>query len=116
MPINLEKRNCALYGSLKQICRSKAVKAIIKRYELQQDGMKTWNDFLKCYGNKGSADVKMLHYEVMLNQTYFSKYPGGLEQYILDYGEAFTELAAIRETYTNAQKKWKILPSDHLLM
>ena len=47
----------------------------------------------------GSADVKTLHYEAMLNQTYSSKYPGGLEQYALDYEEAFTELEAIRETY-----------------
>ena len=29
-PISLEKQNCALYGSLKQICQSKAVQAIIK--------------------------------------------------------------------------------------
>ena len=84
MPISLEKQNCALYSSLKQICWSKVAKVIIKWYELQQDGMKTWNNFLKCYDNMGSADVKMLHYEMMLNQTYSSKYPGELEQYALD--------------------------------
>ena len=94
-----------MYGSLKLICRSKAAKAIIKCYELQCNSMHTWNDFLKRYDNMGSADVKTLHYEAMLNQTYSSKYVGGLEQYALDYEEAFTELEAIGETYTDAQKK-----------
>ena len=28
--VTLEKQNCALYGSLKQICQSKAAQAIIK--------------------------------------------------------------------------------------
>ena len=71
--------------------------------------MKTWHDFLKHYDNMGSVDVKMLHYEVMLNKTYNSKYPGGLEQYALDYEEAFTKLESIDEIYTDAQKKRKIL-------
>ena len=109
MPINLENQNCALYGSLKQICHSKAAKAIIKHYELQHNGMQTWNDFLKRYDNMGSANVKMLHYEAMLNQTYSPKYPKGLAQYALDYEEAFMELKAIGETYTDAEKKQKIL-------
>ena len=34
-PVIPEKQNCALYGSLKQICRSKAAQAIMKRHELQ---------------------------------------------------------------------------------
>ena len=67
MPVNLEKQNCTLCSSLKQICQSKVAKAIIKWYQLQQDGMKTWNDFFKCYDNIGSADVKTLYYEAMLN-------------------------------------------------
>ena len=46
--------------------------------------MKTWHDFLKCYDNMGSADIKMLHYEAMLTKNYSSQYPGGLEQYALD--------------------------------
>ena len=57
----------------------------------------------------GSMDVKMLHYEAMLNKNYSSKYPGGLEQYALDYEEAFTELESIGECYTDAQKKCRIL-------
>ena len=104
-PVILEKQNCALYGSLKQICWSKAAQVIIKRHESQCDGIKTWHDFLKCYDNMGSADVKTLHYEAMLNKTYSTKYPGGLEQYALDYEEAFTELESIGERYTDAQKK-----------
>ena len=108
-PVILEKQNCVLYGSLKQICRSKAAQAIIKRHESQRDGMKTWHDFLRRYDNMGSADVKTLHYEAMLNKNYSSKYPGGLEQYALDYEEAFTELESIGEHYTDAQKKRRIL-------
>ena len=69
--------------------------------------MKTWHDFLKRYDNMGSADVKTL--EEMLNKNYSSKYPGGLEQYALDYEEAFTELESIGEHYTDAQKKQRIL-------
>ena len=57
----------------------------------------------------GSADIKLLHYEAMLNKNYNSKYPGGLEQYALDCEEPFTELESIGETYTNAQKKRRIL-------
>ena len=57
----------------------------------------------------GSADVKALHYEVMLTKNYTYKYPGGLEQYALDYEEAFTKLESIGEIYTNAQQKRKIL-------
>ena len=53
----------------------------------------------------GSTDIKMLHYEAMLTKNYSSKYPGGLEQYALDYEEAFTELGSIGENYTDAQKK-----------
>ena len=104
-PVILEKQNCALYGSLKQICQSKAAQVIIKRHESQYNGMKTWHDFLKCYNNMGSADIKTLHYEAMLTKNYSSKYPGGLEQYALDYEEAFTELESIGEHYTDAQKK-----------
>ena len=57
----------------------------------------------------GSADVKTLHYEAMLNKNYSSKYPGGLKQYALDYEEAFTKLESIGEHYTDAQKKRRIL-------
>ena len=57
----------------------------------------------------GSADVKTLHYEAMLNKSYSSHYPGGLEQFALNYEEAFTELKAIGEIYTDAQKKQRIL-------
>ena len=57
----------------------------------------------------GSTDIKTLHYEAMLTKNYSSKYPGGFEQYALDYKEAFTELESNGETYTNAQKKWQIL-------
>ena len=98
-----------MYGSLKQICRSKAATAIIKHYELNCDGMRTWHDFLKRYDNMGSADVKTLHYEAILNKSYSSQYPGGLEQFALDYEEAFTELEAIGKTYNDAQKKCRIL-------
>ena len=98
-----------MYGSLKQICRRKAATAIIKCYELNWDGMRTWHDFLKRYDNMGSADIKTLHYKAMLNKSYSSQYPGRLEQFTLDYEEAFTELKAIGETYTDAQKKCRIL-------
>ena len=67
--------------------------------------MKTWHDFLKCYDNMGSANIKMLYNEAMLTKNYSSKYPGGLEQYALDYEEAFTELESVGENYTDAQKK-----------
>ena len=98
-----------MYGSLKQICQSKAATTIIKCYKLNRNGMRTWHDFLKRYDNMGSTDVKTLHYEAMLNKSYSSQYPGGLEQFALDYEKAFTELEAIGKTYTDAQKKHWIL-------
>ena len=65
----------------------------------------------------------MLHFEVMLNKTYTSKYPKHLEQHALDYEEAFTELEVIGKIYTNVQKKSKILfnlfdttPETHVII
>ena len=54
-----------------------------------------------------SADIKTLHYKAMLNKTYNSKYPGGLEQYTLDYEEAFTKLRVIGEIYTMPRRNRK---------
>jgi len=108
-PMELQKQNATLYGSLKQICRKGAARAIIRKHESQQDGIKTWLDLLNRYDNMGSSDVKTLYYDEMLNHPFHHKYPGGLEQYAADYEEAYCELAVIGEHYSNETKRRKIL-------
>ena len=114
---DLEKQNGTLYGSLKQICRKGAASAILRRHEQKRDGMSTWSELLARFDNMGSNDVMTIYYDEVISRPYHRKYPGGLEQFAVDYEEAHTELAVIVETHTSTEKRQKLLtnlynPSD----
>jgi hypothetical protein len=108
-PEDLEKQIGTLYGCLKQICHRDAVKALIQKRELRRDGMRTWLDLLKCYDNMGSNDVMTLHYDAVIGHHFHSKYPGGLEQFVTDYEEAYSKLEGIGEDYPDSVRRCKIL-------
>ena len=55
----LDQQNCVLFGSLLQICWGKTTKAIIKKHELEQDGIKTWANLLEWYDNWGVQLLKL---------------------------------------------------------
>jgi hypothetical protein len=106
---DLEKQNATLYGSLKQICRKGAARAIIRKHERKRDGMCTWLDLLKRYDNMGSNDVMTIYYDEIISRPFHRKYPGGLEQFASDYEDAYSELAVIGETHSDMAKRRKIL-------
>jgi hypothetical protein len=100
-PEELEKQNGPLYGSLKQICCKGAAMDLIWNYEQKRDGMLTWLDLFKQYNNMRSNNVMTIHYDAVLAWPFHHKYPGGLEQFVADYEEAYSELTGIGEHHPN---------------
>ena len=95
-----------LYGSLnKQICRKGVGLAILQtKHEVQQDGMRTWIEFLERYDNMGSNDIMTIYYDEVISCPYHWKYPGGLEQFTANFEEAYTELDVIGESHSDTKK------------
>jgi hypothetical protein len=54
--------------------------------------------------NMGSNDVMMIYYDEVISRPYHQKHPGGLEQYAVDYKEAYTKLAVIGELHSELVK------------
>ena len=57
-------------------------KKFILKYDVSQDGIMAWTEFLRGYDNKKLEEVRMNKLKSLINIKYHSRYPGGFFKYI----------------------------------
>jgi hypothetical protein len=66
----------------------------------KQDGIRSWCQLVQQYETDGNRNFRIKRLESVIDTVFHRNYRGGLEKWIQDYEDAFTELALL------GQKTW----------
>ena len=95
MPAQIRNDTRALFGAMQSACNTAGIRSILSKYDKQKDGLLAWRDVVAKYKADGNQNVRIQKLENVIGTVYTSKYPGGLNSWLLAYENAFAELAEL---------------------
>jgi len=94
-----------LYSTLQSAFRSEDIAYITDAYEDSEDGVLTWLDALKEFGEHENKEVNRTLFTSKLHTMNFTRnYKGGLAQFVADHRSIFSKLATNGRSYSDADK------------
>jgi hypothetical protein len=96
----IKKDARTLYSSLLSACQSGVGRRILMENRDIQDDICACCELVKQYETDGNRNVKIKRLESVINTFFNRNYRGGLNEWIQDFEDAFTELALL------GQKTW----------
>ena len=99
----------ALYGALTKAGRNGAARHIMLKYEKEKDGFLAWLDILHEYDHDGNRHLRQIEFDDIIQHRYHSDYPGGLEQFAMNYTTAYAELEALGFNHSDIERRARII-------
>jgi hypothetical protein len=96
----IKKDACALYGALLSAFQSGVGRRILMENRDKKDSICSWCQSVQQYETDGNRNFRIKRLENVINTVFNRNYMGGLDKWIQDYEDAFTELALL------GQKTW----------
>jgi len=111
-----------LYSILYQAFRGNGGASMhTQNHKRMQDGVKVWIDALDAYGDGGNMETARAKHRMLIQQSYYKGFPGGLTGYCNQYQSAFSRFMevkvvhdddAMKEILYHSQPAWLRTRSD----
>ena len=109
--LQLMQDSSAMFGAIVSISQGKYATAVIEKYEADANGIGAYIDLIGKY--RIPSTVTTDNATDKLNTPFTSNFPGGLQQYLLDFEEAYALLDKVEKETAASEGRVPHLVPEH---